>query len=151
MHYLSGNISYGLHYTRYPKVIKAYCDSKQISNAYVIKTMIGYVFTHEEVVVSWRSCKQTILMRMTIEAKFNVLDIHIDFLIFVDYLSHFLNIFLQDKTWSSPPTLSDPIITLRVLGVGPTIRSTKMTQLRQVWGPSWEGWQHLLYSSVVTK
>jgi hypothetical protein len=36
--------------------------------------MSGYVFTFGGAAVSWRSCKQTILTRSTMEAEFTALD-----------------------------------------------------------------------------
>lgn len=50
MHYLSGIMSYRLHYIGRPKVLEGYGDSNQISYYYVdvIKAMCGYVFTHAE-------------------------------------------------------------------------------------------------------
>ncbi|WVZ49117.1 hypothetical protein U9M48_000498 [Paspalum notatum var. saurae] len=74
MHFLRGTMSYGLHYTGYPKVHKGYSDANWISDADEIKAMSGYVFTHGGAVVSWRSCKQTILMRSTFEVEVTALD-----------------------------------------------------------------------------
>lgn len=45
----------------------------------------------------------------------------------------------RTKIWLSPPTLSDMVITLRVLYVGLAVRSAWIAQLRQSWGPSEEG------------
>nr|AAM00978.1 Putative retrovirus-related pol polyprotein from transposon Tnt 1-94 [Oryza sativa Japonica Group]AAP53107.1 retrotransposon protein, putative, Ty1-copia subclass [Oryza sativa Japonica Group] len=58
MRYLKGTMSYGIHYTGYPK----------------IKATSGYVFTLGGSAVSWKSCKQTILTRSTIEAELTSLD-----------------------------------------------------------------------------
>ena len=44
------------------------------SNADDIKATNGYVFTLGGGAVSWKSCKQTILMRSTIEAELTALD-----------------------------------------------------------------------------
>jgi hypothetical protein len=74
MCYLSGTMSYGLHYTGYPKVLEGYSDSNWISDADEIKETSGYVFTLRGAAVSWRSCKQTILIRSTMEAELVALD-----------------------------------------------------------------------------
>src|SRR6266540_7557105 len=68
MRYLKGTSSYGIHYTRYPRVLEGYSDSNWISDADEIKATSGYEFTFGGGVVSWRSCKHTILMRSTMAA-----------------------------------------------------------------------------------
>nr|ABA96226.1 retrotransposon protein, putative, Ty1-copia subclass [Oryza sativa Japonica Group] len=45
MRYLKGTMSYGIHYTGYPKVLEGYSDSNWISDANEIKATSGYVFT----------------------------------------------------------------------------------------------------------
>nr|AAX96510.1 retrotransposon protein, putative, Ty1-copia sub-class [Oryza sativa Japonica Group]ABA93274.1 retrotransposon protein, putative, Ty1-copia subclass [Oryza sativa Japonica Group] len=75
MRYLKGTMSYGIHYARYPKVLEGYSDSNWISDADEIKATSGYVFTLGGGAVSWKSCKQTILTRSTMEAEFTALDI----------------------------------------------------------------------------
>jgi hypothetical protein len=57
MHYLCGTMSYGLHYTGFPKVLEGYNDSNWISHVDQIKATSGYVFTLRGAAVSWRSCK----------------------------------------------------------------------------------------------
>nr|CAH66607.1 H0211A12.10 [Oryza sativa] len=74
MRYLKGTMSYGIHYTGYPKVLEGYSDSNWISDADEIKATSGYVFTLGGGAVSWKSCKQTILTRSTIEAELTALD-----------------------------------------------------------------------------
>ena len=74
MRYLLGTMNYGLHYSRDPKVLEGYSDSNWISDADEIKATSGYVFTFGGGVVSWRSCKQTILTRSTMEAELTALD-----------------------------------------------------------------------------
>lgn len=75
--YLRGATSYGIYYTGYPSVLKGYSDSNWISDADEIKATSGYVFTLTSATVSWRSCKQTILTRSTIEAELVALNIAI--------------------------------------------------------------------------
>ena len=67
-------MSYGIHYTGYPKVLEGYSDSNWISDADEIKATSGYVFTLGGGAVSWKSCKQTILTRSTMEAELTALD-----------------------------------------------------------------------------
>nr|ABA97586.1 retrotransposon protein, putative, Ty1-copia subclass [Oryza sativa Japonica Group] len=74
MRYLKGKMSYGIHYSGYPKVLEGYNDSNWISDADEIKATSGYVFTLEGGAVSWKSCKQTILTRSTMEAELTALD-----------------------------------------------------------------------------
>src|SRR5215216_6967403 len=74
MRYLKGSASYGIHYTRYPRVLEGYSDSNWISDADKIKATSGYVFTLAGGAVSWKSCKQTILTRSNMEAELTVLD-----------------------------------------------------------------------------
>ena len=74
MRYLKGTASYGIHYTGYPRVLEGYSYSKWISYADEIKATSGYVFTLGGGAVSWKSCKQTILTRSTMEAELTALD-----------------------------------------------------------------------------
>lgn len=74
LRYLRGTTSYGIHYTGYPSVLEGYSNSNWISDANEIKATSGYVFTLAGVAVSWRSCKHTILTRLTMEAELVALD-----------------------------------------------------------------------------
>ena len=74
MRYLKGTMNYGIHYTGYPRVLEGYSDSNWISDADEIKATSGYVFTLGGGAVSWKSCKQTILTRSTMEAELTALD-----------------------------------------------------------------------------
>ena len=73
MRYLKGTMSYGIHYTGYPRVLEGYSDSNWISDA-KMKATSGYVFTLGGGAVSWKSCKQTIITRSTMEAELTALD-----------------------------------------------------------------------------
>jgi hypothetical protein len=72
--YLKGTMSYGIHYTGYPRVLEGYCDANWISGADEIYATSGYVFSLGGGTVSWKSCKQTILTRSTMEAELTTLD-----------------------------------------------------------------------------
>jgi len=74
MRYLQDTASYGIHYIGYPKVLEGYSDANWISNADGLKTTSGYVFTLEGGAVSWKSYKQTIITKSTMEAKLTALD-----------------------------------------------------------------------------
>jgi hypothetical protein len=74
MRYLKGTVDYAIHYTGYPRVLEGYSDSNWISDADEIKATSGYVFTLGGGAVSWKSCKQAILTRSTMEAELTALD-----------------------------------------------------------------------------
>jgi hypothetical protein len=42
--YLKGTMSYGIHYTRYPKVLEGFCDANYIFDADELYATSGYVF-----------------------------------------------------------------------------------------------------------
>jgi hypothetical protein len=45
-------MSYGIHYTGYPKVLEGFCDAKWISNADELYATSGYVFLLVDGIVS---------------------------------------------------------------------------------------------------
>ena len=69
MRYLKGTMNYGLHYTGDPSVREGYSDANWISDADEMKATTGHMFTLGGGAVSWKSCKQTILTRSTMEAE----------------------------------------------------------------------------------
>ena len=73
-HYLEGTMSFGIHYSGHSTVIEGYSDSNQISDIDQIYTTSGYVFRLGGGTVSWRSCKQTILTKSTMEGELTSLD-----------------------------------------------------------------------------
>jgi hypothetical protein len=74
LRYLKGTMRLGIHYTGYPTVLEGYCDANWISDADEIYATSGYVFSLGAGVVSWKSCKQTILTRSTMEVELTALD-----------------------------------------------------------------------------
>ncbi len=74
MCYLCGTMSYEIHYSGYPYVLEGYSDSNWISDIDNLYATSGYVFTFGGGAVSWRSCKQTILTKSTMEAELAALD-----------------------------------------------------------------------------
>ena len=69
MRYLKGTMSYGIRYTKHPKVLEGYCDVNWISDDDELYVTSGYVFSLGGGAVSWKSCKQTILTKSIIEAE----------------------------------------------------------------------------------
>jgi hypothetical protein len=74
LRYLKGTMSYEIHCTGYPRVLEGYCDANWISDADEIYATRGYVFSLGGDAVSWKSCKQTVLTRSTMEAELTALD-----------------------------------------------------------------------------
>jgi hypothetical protein len=68
-------MDYRIHYSGYPAVLEVYTDANWISDVDELYAMSGYVFTLDSVAILWRSCKQTILTRSTMEAELTSLDI----------------------------------------------------------------------------
>jgi hypothetical protein len=75
LRYLKGTMSLGIHYTGYQTILEGYCDANWISDADEIYGTSGYVFSLGGGSISWKSCKQTFLMRSTMEAELTTLDI----------------------------------------------------------------------------
>jgi hypothetical protein len=71
--YLKDTMSLGIHYTGYPTILEGYCDANWISDADEIYATSEYVFSLGGDVVSWKSCKQTILTRSTMKAELTTL------------------------------------------------------------------------------
>ena len=65
---------YGIHYTRYLVVFEGYSDANWISNIKYSKSYSGYEFTLGGAIVSWKSSKQTVIARSTMESEFIALD-----------------------------------------------------------------------------
>ena len=74
LRYLKGTMSLGIHYTGYPTILEGYCDANWISDADEIYATSGYVFSLGGGAISWKSCKQTIITRSTMEAELTALD-----------------------------------------------------------------------------
>ena len=85
--YLRFTRDYGLHYTRYPAVLEGYSDANWISNDKDSKSHSGYVFTLGGAAVSWKSLKQTVISRSTMESEFIALNKYGEE---AEWLRHFL-------------------------------------------------------------
>ncbi|GJT78341.1 retrovirus-related pol polyprotein from transposon TNT 1-94 [Tanacetum coccineum] len=59
---------YELHYDRYPAVIEGYNDANWISDIKDSRSTSGYVFTLGGATISWKSSKQTVIAKSTIES-----------------------------------------------------------------------------------
>ncbi|GKA94172.1 retrotransposon protein, putative, ty1-copia subclass [Tanacetum coccineum] len=68
--YLKHTMTHELHYTKYPPVLEGFCDANWIFNHNEGKSISGYVFTLGGVAVSWKSSKQNVNTRSTMEAEF---------------------------------------------------------------------------------
>jgi hypothetical protein len=75
LRYLKGIMSFGIHYSGHPTVLEGYSDAKWIFDIDQIYVTSVYVFTLGGGAVSWRSSKQTILTKSTMEAELTALDI----------------------------------------------------------------------------
>jgi hypothetical protein len=74
MRYLIGTTSYGIHYSGHTAVLEGCNDSNWIFDADELYATSGYVFTLGGGAISWRSYKQTILTRSTMEEELIALD-----------------------------------------------------------------------------
>ena len=74
MRYLRGTMDYGIEYNGFPIVLEGYSDANWISNSYETKPTSGYVFNLSGGAVAWRSTRQTIIARSTMESEFVALE-----------------------------------------------------------------------------
>ncbi|PWA98998.1 hypothetical protein CTI12_AA013410 [Artemisia annua] len=74
LHYLRYSRDYGLHYERYPAAIKGYSDANWISDIKDSRSTSGYIFTLCGGAISWKSSKQTVIAKSTMELEFIALD-----------------------------------------------------------------------------
>src|ERR1044071_2290784 len=74
LNYLRYTKSYGLHYGRHPVVLEGYSDANWISDSRNSKSTSGYVFTLGGAAIAWKSSKQTLIARSTMESEFIALD-----------------------------------------------------------------------------
>ena len=72
--YLQFTSDYRLQYARYPVVRERYSDANWISNVKDSKSQSGYIFTLGGVTISWKSSKQTVISKSTMESEFIALD-----------------------------------------------------------------------------
>ncbi|GJT04226.1 zinc finger, CCHC-type containing protein [Tanacetum coccineum] len=58
----------------HPAVIEGYSDANWISDIKDSRSTSGYVFTLEGAAISWKSSKQTVIVKSTMESEFIALD-----------------------------------------------------------------------------
>ena len=71
---LRDTIGYYLTYTEYPDVIEGYSDANWVTDFHSVKSTTRYVFMFDFVTMSWKSFKQTMIVRSTIESELIALD-----------------------------------------------------------------------------
>ncbi|XP_068483448.1 uncharacterized protein [Phaseolus vulgaris] len=74
MKYLRGTMDYAIEYSVFPVVLEGYNDANWISDSDETKSTSGYVFTLGGGAVTWRSARQTIIARSTMESEFVALE-----------------------------------------------------------------------------
>ncbi|XP_075499434.1 uncharacterized protein LOC142537833 [Primulina tabacum] len=74
LRYLRYTRDHGLYYTRYPAVIEGYSDANWISDMKDSKSTSGFIFTLGGAAIAWKSSKQTVIARSTMQSEFIALD-----------------------------------------------------------------------------
>nr|GEV55897.1 ribonuclease H-like domain, reverse transcriptase, RNA-dependent DNA polymerase [Tanacetum cinerariifolium] len=74
LHYVRYSRDYGLDYDKHPAVMEGYSDANWISDVKDSRSTSGYVFTLEGAAISWKSSKQTVIAKSTMESEFIALD-----------------------------------------------------------------------------
>ena len=74
LNYLRYTKDHGLQYGKEPAVLEGYNDANWIANSKNSKSTSGYIFTLGCAVVSWKSSKQTMAAKSTMEFEFIELD-----------------------------------------------------------------------------
>ncbi|KAK6128742.1 hypothetical protein DH2020_037497 [Rehmannia glutinosa] len=69
MRYLKGTMNYGIMYSGYLAILEGYSDANWISDSDEIKSTSGYIFTLGGGTVAWKSAKQTIIAKSTMESE----------------------------------------------------------------------------------
>ncbi|XP_075101889.1 secreted RxLR effector protein 161-like [Nicotiana tabacum] len=75
MKYFLRTMNYGIKYSGFPIVLEGYNDANWIFDSNETKSTSGYVFTLVGGVVAWKSAKQTIIARSTMESEFVALEL----------------------------------------------------------------------------
>ncbi|KAK6144709.1 hypothetical protein DH2020_021529 [Rehmannia glutinosa] len=86
--YLKGTIDYAINFSGFPDVLEGYSDANWITDSEETKSTSGYVFTLACGAISWKSAKQTVISRSTMEAELIALDASCTE---VEWLKSFLN------------------------------------------------------------
>ncbi|XP_071933566.1 uncharacterized protein [Coffea arabica] len=75
MKYLRGTMNFGILYSGFPTVLEGYSDANWISDSNDTKSTSGYVFTLGGGAIAWKSARQTIIARSTMESEFVTLEL----------------------------------------------------------------------------
>lgn len=70
MKYLRGTMNSGILYSEFPSTLEGYCNANRISDSDETKSISWYVSTLGGGAISWKSAKQTIIARSTMESEF---------------------------------------------------------------------------------
>ncbi|KAG8657733.1 hypothetical protein MANES_03G098716v8, partial [Manihot esculenta] len=73
--YLRGTMNYGILYGRFFVVLEGYSDANWISYSDEIKSTSGYVFTLGGGAITWKSTKQNIIAKSTMDSEFIALEL----------------------------------------------------------------------------
>ncbi|XP_071939024.1 uncharacterized protein [Coffea arabica] len=75
MKYLRGTMNFGILYSGFPTVLEGYSDANWISDSNDTKSTSGYVYTLGGGAIAWKSARQTIIARSTMESEFVALEL----------------------------------------------------------------------------
>ena len=64
-----------LHFNKFSTMLEGFCDANQLSGNDEVSSTSGYMFTLGRGATSWKSAKQTCIVRSTMEAEFLVLEL----------------------------------------------------------------------------
>jgi len=64
-----------LHFSNFPAMIEGFCYANWVSDNDEVSYTSGYVFTLGGGAISWKSAKQTCIVRSTMEAEFIALEL----------------------------------------------------------------------------
>ncbi|GJY22152.1 retrotransposon protein, putative, ty1-copia subclass [Tanacetum coccineum] len=89
--------------SRYPAIIEGYSDANWISDIKDSRSTSGYVFTLGGAAISWKSSKQTVIAKSTMESEFIALDK-------CGEEAEWLRQFVKDiPRWPKPDNIADPL------------------------------------------
>jgi len=74
LNYVCYSKDHGLHYGKEPAVLEGYSDANWIADSKNSKSTSGYIFTLGSPALSWKSSKQTVAAKSTMESEFIALD-----------------------------------------------------------------------------
>ncbi|CAH9068398.1 unnamed protein product [Cuscuta epithymum] len=75
LRYLRGTMNYGIFYRGLPAVLEGYSDANWVSDSDEIKSNTGYIFTLGGGAIMWKSTKQSLISRSTMESELIALEV----------------------------------------------------------------------------